>query len=104
MTISFCHCQVIRTKVAYSDLPKNDRSDTWSVLVCFLLLWQNTDQKQFNETWICLTSLGSPLKEVKAGVQGRKLDAGTEAEFMEEHIFWLAPFSLLSYHSAVVSG
>lgn len=48
------------------------------------------DQKQLREEgfiWL-VTDYNPPSREAKAGTQGRDLEAGTEAEVMEESCLW----------------
>lgn len=42
-----------------------------------------------------LTVYSSPLKEARAGAQGRILELGIEAETRENSIYWLVPHGLL---------
>lgn len=50
-----------------------------SILVCFLLLWLNTDRNRLGKgRFICPS-----LREAGAGDKGRNLQEGTEAELIE---------------------
>ena len=56
-----------------------------------------------------LTTYSPSLREVRAGTQGRNLEAGAKAESVEEHCFpawipWLAQFAFLSNPRSTTQG
>lgn len=57
------------------------------ILVCFsvALIKHGLKATQGEKDLFDLTAYSSPLREAKAGTQGRNLETGAEAETVEEH-------------------
>lgn len=71
-------------------------SDEWNVcLRVSVAVIKDRDQKRFKEEGVYfvlqLSSHISSLREVRAGAQGRNLEAGVKAEARKSAAYWLAP-------------
>lgn len=78
-------------------------------LVCFLLLWQNTDQKHLERVYLAyrLQSTiikGSQGRNSRQGPGNRNLKAGTETDPPEKCCFGLSPHHFLSLFSYTTQG